>query len=773
MATFNPIISSLSFKAKSFDEYLKPLAIYDKAYKEREAEIQAVQDKMAELSPFASEAGGRIQEMYDSMNKAIDTQSAKIGTADFLRDREQIRNLKKQYGTTYSTIQEAAKAQAESIKTRDALMAQNNTMMYSFTDKDGNVVDERNINNYINGNKLTLNRVNGSDVETEGEAAGKALSSQLSDSKVSFGTVEVNGVPMIAVKSSNRNGVPITVEQILSDDPSLQKYYDSDSDLRAHADSLKNQYKNYINSLPGYSTLSEADKAKARRAWEAGLFKGLSYDEKNNVSLQHFPNTGSGSGSGAEDYIPDTRVVGGILTDTGGRTKNDNPNPKTGAGNDWVYDENGRVAFNDFIKTNDKIDYTAKSILKKRYGVDLSNDKDTRAIMDDIESRLNSMSDEELDNAAKQRSNSNQNSSITGANTSTSDFSVGGLSREGKMKLARENMYKDAFGFLDKEEAISYINRINDSAYLGGTEAQALYTKERLNEQQSAEAILQDNFTDSKKTGDLSANKNWLMDHISMVNTGEKSSTFSDDDLSAGGLYVFDPTANPNSDEVYRKFTDEEKEALADESKISSIVPSFDKNGGEYYIVSSPLLEGGSIRLYYKGEVGTDATRDKWRNAQKFVEDFSESNVGNAYEIEGWEYLDLIDRAEEVLDIDNVNGERTVGDNSYNLSSAQANLTSDELMQAKSNADHNAMGWKNEDGMLKRTVKVKLATKPNSRDMAYDFINVCYDMNGNLINIATLNDIIYAGTARSLNLNGFMWRRNAAIIAENNMRKRH
>lgn len=77
MATFNPIISSLSFKAKSFDEYLKPLAIYDKAYKEREAEIQAVQDKMAELSPFASEAGGRIQEIYDSMNKAIDTQSAK------------------------------------------------------------------------------------------------------------------------------------------------------------------------------------------------------------------------------------------------------------------------------------------------------------------------------------------------------------------------------------------------------------------------------------------------------------------------------------------------------------------------------------------------------------------------------------------------------------------------------------------------------------------------------------------------------------------------
>lgn len=769
MATFNPIISSLSFKAKSFDEYLKPLAIYDKAYKEREAEIQAVQDKMAELSHFASEAGGRIQEMYDSMNQAIDVQSAKIGTADFLRDRDQIRNLKKQYGTTYSTIQEAAKAQAESIKTRDTLMAQNNTMMYSFTDKDGNVVDERNINNYINGNKLTLNRVNGSDVETEGEAAGKALSSQLSDSKVSFGTVEVNGVPMIAVKSSNRNGVPITVEQILSDDPSIRKYYDSDSDLRAHADSLRNQYKNYINSLPGYSTLSEADKAKARRAWEAGLFKGLSYDEKNSVSLQHFPNTGSGSGSGYEGYAPDTRVVGGALTDTGGRTKNDNPNPKTGAGNDWTYDENGRVLFNDKNADGAEIDrfIPDREEIEKRTGLAFYENESPIEANDRIDNYIKSLSREELisllPKGRERRSGDLFDHSVDYSKNTDDQL------REHLSFLLK----KSVFGVYDMSKINGVRKRIADSAYLGGTEAQALYTKERLNEQQSAEAILQDNFTDSIKSEDLNANKRWLMDHISMVYTGEKSSTFSDEDLSAGGIYVFDPTANPNSNKVYRKATKEEKEALVDESKISSIVPAFDKNGGEYYIVSSPNLEGGSIRIYHKGEIGTDAMRDKWRNAQKFVEDFSESNVGNAYEIEGWEYLDLIDRAEEVLDIDNVNGERTVGDNSYNISSAQANLTSDELMQAKSNADHNAMGWKNEDGMLKRTVKVKLATKPNSRDMAYDFINVCYDMNGNLINIATLNDIIYAGTARGLNLNGFMWRRNAAIIAQNNRNKRH
>lgn len=769
MATFNPIISSLSFKAKSFDEYLKPLAIYDKAYKEREAEIQAVQDKMAELSPFASEAGGRIQEMYDSMNQAIDAQSAKIGTADFLRDRDQIRNLKKQYGTTYSTIQEAAKAQAESIKTRDTLMAQNNTMMYSFTDKDGNVVDERNINNYINGNKLTLNRVNGSDVETEGEAAGKALSSQLSDSKVSFGTVEVNGVPMIAVKSSNRNGVPITVEQILSDDPSIRKYYDSDSDLRAHADSLRNQYKNYINSLPGYSTLSEADKAKARRAWEAGLFKGLSYDEKNNVSLQHFPNTGSGSGSGYEGYAPDTRVVGGTLTDTGGRTKNDNPNPETGAGNDWTYDENGRVIFNDKNADGAEVDrfIPDREEIERRTGLTFYENESPMEANDKIDSYIKGLSREELISLLPKGREKRPGDMF--------DHSVD-YSKNTDDQLRERLSFlfkKSVFGVYDMNKINGVRKRIADSAYLGGTEAQALYTKERLNEQQSAEAIIQDNFTDSAKDSDFGANKRWLADHISMVNTGEKSSTFSDEDLSAGGIYVFDPTANPNSNKVYRKATKEEKEALVDGSKIFSIVPSFDKNGGEYYIVSSSNLEDGSIRLYNKGEVGTDATRDRWRNAQKFVEDFSESNVGNAYEIKGWEYLDLIDRVEEVLDINNVNGERTVVDNSYNISSAQANLTSDELMQAKSNADHNAMGWKNEDGMLKRTVKVKLATKPNSRDMAYDFINVCYDMNGNLINIATLNDIIYAGTARSLNLNGFMWRRNAAIIAQNNRNKRH
>jgi len=281
MANINPIISNLSFQARSLDDYLKPALMYDKAYREREAEIDEVNKSMAVFAPYSQE-GGAFTEAFNSMNQKINEQAEKIGTPGFLRDRDAIRQLKKDYYNTSAILSnavtkyEAQRAEIDKQRTQDA------SMRYAMKDENGNDVT-MGINAFMNSAKPTMYSVSGTTMQTDAFNTAKALTGRISLDDARYDeAIDGGDYNDFMLKRHIKVGgvnTDVTVDQLINaTDEQIEKWSKSADFRDQELARIARDFSGNIQAMKGktnYKHLSGEAKSDIDKYITNGIFQGL------------------------------------------------------------------------------------------------------------------------------------------------------------------------------------------------------------------------------------------------------------------------------------------------------------------------------------------------------------------------------------------------------------------------------------------------------------------------------------------------------------------
>ena len=173
MADGNMYVLNPFFQTRSFDDMIKPLALYAQAYKEQEAKIEDMTDKAAALEWIANrDPQSQTAALYRDMSEKIKG----------IRDDMMINGLQ---GGTRSRILGARRmysANSAEITRRYEDMKAYQNRMEQLWDKDNSIVfspESQNvsIDDFAGGNRPKIKAVSGNEIMARGAAAGKRFTS--------------------------------------------------------------------------------------------------------------------------------------------------------------------------------------------------------------------------------------------------------------------------------------------------------------------------------------------------------------------------------------------------------------------------------------------------------------------------------------------------------------------------------------------------------------------------------------------------------------------
>ena len=166
-----PIASTTVFKNRSFDDLLRPLAMYTE-------ELRKVEDASNELATKASIWEGMTDQETDPIayaqykryaddlqNQAINLSQNGLNPAS----RRDLMNLKRRYATEIVPIEQAYKAVEDERKRRRE--SNDRSLLYA--------TDNIRIDDYLGGKTPNLYNISGNELYTKGAATGKAYSSRI------------------------------------------------------------------------------------------------------------------------------------------------------------------------------------------------------------------------------------------------------------------------------------------------------------------------------------------------------------------------------------------------------------------------------------------------------------------------------------------------------------------------------------------------------------------------------------------------------------------
>ena len=724
MANFESIMPTVNFEAKSLDDYLKPMMLYDQAYKQREAELDELDKSMAAFAPYAANAGGEAQEMYDTTLGAIKANADKLGQHGFLKDRESLRQLKKQYHNTSNILTAAATAQQEARKAEDALRQRDETLTASYVDANGNTVDIGNINAFMNNAHPTMAAAYGSKFEAEGEAQAKALSAQLTHSSddVTYVTGP-DGSLYMQTKSGKQKGLPAgkySVKELLANPELLSKYYDTEADAPGAIIRLKEAWENFKNSN-NYGSQTVENKEKLLNSFMTGVNRGLSYDEQWNTHMQQL-NKGT-TGDVQIDASPYSATTTRVTY--GGRMDEENEGEEiNGPASDWVpisytkKDENGNPA-----ETVETIETTEESKLIQQ--------------IRDAEKKLNEMQAAYDALPEYNKNNASQNSYLVNLGKAQTNLSY----LQARLKDERE-----------KKNA-----RVKSAKYMGGCDAGNVFMKEAIDQLQAVtvtKADVVDGLADDKAQKALKNNLAYLINMTTNLNgTGE--------DIETDGVENFTGCYSYNMNGT--KTILSRKQANDIVGNMVTVTPMITPEAGLVYqvIYKDDKNNNQSIRIATNGVPKEDAKTRMFTMSEAACRDFSEAGCAEAAYLPYAEAQQTIATTvfEKLIKQSN-------GDYSDPITIADASmLTADEdgIVDIESAPDinkiamsinpatgHGPDGWsvaiKDGTKIYTRTIITQMPV--DSTDAKYRFekpniIKICFDDKGNFLNFGSSYELIH------------------------------
>lgn len=240
--------ASKAWTPYTFEEILKPLAMYTEEYNKQEDALADISTKAEMLRRQAQEAGGKVADVYNSYANELDEQATlltKYGLSP--STRASIKNLQKQYASNIVPIEEAIKYKKAIADEQRKLRAQDSSIMF---DRDYSTV---NLNDIYDNLELGYQAISGNDLYKQGAAAAKAASMR----NINIGTTL--GGQYFAIKQGYGDEA---AQQFLLNNKSIPELHDA------------------IGRIVAQSGVTDENKARAVDYIINGMMSGLVYDEK-------------------------------------------------------------------------------------------------------------------------------------------------------------------------------------------------------------------------------------------------------------------------------------------------------------------------------------------------------------------------------------------------------------------------------------------------------------------------------------------------------------
>ena len=240
--------ASKAWTPYTFEEMLKPLAMYTEEYNKQEDALADISTKAEMLRRQAQEAGGKVADVYNSYANELDEQATlltKYGLSP--STRASIKNLQKQYASNIVPIEDAIKYKKAIADEQRKLRAQDSSIMF---DRDYSTV---NLNDIYDNPELGYQAISGNDLYKQGVAAAKAASMR----NINIGTAL--GGQYFAIKQGYGDKA---AQQFLLNNESIPELHDA------------------IGRIVKQSGVTDENKNRAIDYIINGMMSGLVYDEK-------------------------------------------------------------------------------------------------------------------------------------------------------------------------------------------------------------------------------------------------------------------------------------------------------------------------------------------------------------------------------------------------------------------------------------------------------------------------------------------------------------
>ncbi len=258
MANYSFVIDN-SFQPFSMQEMLVPFSAYKDSFEKSEEQYNDLSDK-ADKFKYLSETlpeGSRSREIYENYANELKNRAEDLAHNGLtMGNRRALTSLKRRYSGEIGRLMKADEAMTEERKLRQAMGAQDSSLLYS--------TDNLNIDDFLDGKNPNLYRVSGNELYSRGAAAGKAASSRV---------FKVNGT------EKTLGGMYLDFAQAVGYDPAKMRAF---AENAANIPELAMQVDSILEEKGVLKNLSGDNLRRARQSVINGMFDGAVYSESHN-----------------------------------------------------------------------------------------------------------------------------------------------------------------------------------------------------------------------------------------------------------------------------------------------------------------------------------------------------------------------------------------------------------------------------------------------------------------------------------------------------------
>lgn len=311
MPSFQPIPLNFEYTPQGLDELIVPLSLYKQEYDKRVADIDARRDGLAAFAPYMNELSPNARARYEALNRRIEDNMQYIGKPGYLLHERPIVSLKQEYGRTVADFANAVK----NLEAQKALAVQERgrhpNLVYNFRDKDGALVREPSLDNYLDNGTLDFVSVDADDMMNKASALAKGVSSRLAAASggayISKRLDPVDG--NIVEWQSKENGAPVILSLDWLIHPERHaaeiERFKRQHPGREYQQLFESSVAGDIERLKGHTAYSALDEPNKRRVDDAIMFgfdSGLGpYDINRREDWRAAPQTSAG---GSGEVVP-------------------------------------------------------------------------------------------------------------------------------------------------------------------------------------------------------------------------------------------------------------------------------------------------------------------------------------------------------------------------------------------------------------------------------------------------------------------------------------
>ena len=321
--------TELSFEAESLDKMLVPYKLAMEMYEKNMAENDELAEGISQYDRYLNDKTLKANKLSNDTKDLIRKGADYIGTDYYLLNRAPLLRAKRTYQQNSNVLKGGVEKMQSFLEHEQKQNDADGTRKHSYIDKDGNLVEDPNVDNFLYDDGLTTYAMSGEAVRKAGQANASAISGRVADAFASAGwnmqfdprtgipvfvnydkSKTVSGVNVAATLAQIQGLDPEGRQRVIAQHPELKGFFDNPDLVNALAD---------IQQDENYTMLRDVDKQYIDNKYWEGVLQGLGpykitkdekvtgnphwtqYDEANKA-----PRSG---GSGGYDVIePDSPV---------------------------------------------------------------------------------------------------------------------------------------------------------------------------------------------------------------------------------------------------------------------------------------------------------------------------------------------------------------------------------------------------------------------------------------------------------------------------------